>query len=216
MDSTIYIYVYDLVPKSAHARGYALHLKIKHGWKLFLFEMLYCVLAWMNEYIVQIISATRLWLISRYSHHTLKKRRKMTAKNGHPCTKWFSSLCLQTNCKHMEKHSQICMRKTLFYTDNINTHNSCIFDQPIVNVCPVCTSDVLQTRTENFEQLKNDSITLESPETLCVFRSMHLHYTAILSFFSEVLHKIWRIFPRSFDIVVISDVPTRYLIFCTK
>ena len=28
-------------------------------------------------------------------------------------------------------------------------------------------------------------------------------------FFSEVLHEIWRIFPRSFDIVVISDVPTR-------
>ena len=27
----------------------------------------------MNEYIVQIISATRLWLISRYRHHTLKK-----------------------------------------------------------------------------------------------------------------------------------------------
>ena len=47
-------------------------------------------------------------------------------------------------------------------------------------------------------------------------RSMHLHYTAILSFFSEVLHKIWRIFPQSFDIVVISNVPTRYLIFCTK
>ena len=56
----------------------------------------------------------------------------------------------------------------------------------------------------------------ESPETSHVFRSMHLHYTAILVFFSEVLHEIWRIFPRSFDIVVISDVPTRYLIFCTK
>ena len=35
-------------------------------------------------------------------------------------------------------------------------------------------------------------------------------------FFSKVLHEIWRIFPRSFDIVVISNVPTRYLIFCTK
>ena len=66
----------DLVPKGAHARGYALQLKIKHCWKLFLFEMLCCVLAWMNEYIVQLISATRLWLISRYNHHTLKKRRK--------------------------------------------------------------------------------------------------------------------------------------------
>ena len=55
----IYIYIYDLVPKGAHARGYALQLKIKR-WKLFLFKMLCCVLAWMNEYIVQIISATRL------------------------------------------------------------------------------------------------------------------------------------------------------------
>ena len=43
--------IYDLVPKGAHARGYALQLKIKHCWKLFLFKMLCCVLAWMNEYI---------------------------------------------------------------------------------------------------------------------------------------------------------------------
>ena len=99
----LYIYIYDLVPKGAHARGYALQLKIKHCWKLFLFEMLCCVRAWMNEYIVQIISATRLWLILRYSHYTLKKRKKMTAKNGHPYTELFSSLCLQTNRKHMEK-----------------------------------------------------------------------------------------------------------------
>ena len=133
--------IYDLVPKGAHARGYALQLKIKHCWKLFLFKMLCCVLAWMNEYIVQIISATRLWLISRYSHHTLKKRRKMTARNGLPCTEWFSSLCLQTNRKHMENHSLICTWKTSFCTDNltvnINTHDSCIFDQLIANVCPV-------------------------------------------------------------------------------
>ena len=139
----------------------------------------------MNEYIVQIILATRLRLISRYSHHIMKKCQKMTAKNGHPCTEWFSSLCLQTNHKHMEKQSLICTQKTSFYTDNINTHDSCIFDQLIANVCPVCTSDVLQTQTENFEQPKNDSIALESLEMLHVFRSMHLHYTAILSFFQR-------------------------------
>ena len=75
----------------------------------------------MNEYIVQIISATRLWLISRYSHHTLKKRRKMTAKNGHPCTERFSSLYLQTNRKHMENQSLFCTRKSSFYTDNITS-----------------------------------------------------------------------------------------------
>ena len=117
----LHIYIYDLVPKGAHARGYALQLKIKHCWKLFLFKMLCCVLAWMNEYIVQIISATRLWLISRYSHYTLKKRWKMTAKNGPPCTEWFSSLCLQTNRKHMENQSLICTRKTSFYTNNITS-----------------------------------------------------------------------------------------------
>ena len=38
-----------------------------------------------------------------------------------PCTEWFSSLCLQTNRKHMEKQSLICTRKTLFYTDNITS-----------------------------------------------------------------------------------------------
>ena len=115
-------HIYDLVPKGAHARGYALQLNIKHCSKLFLFEMLCCcVHAQMNEYIVQIISATRLWLISRYSHHTLKKGQKMTAKNGHPCTERFSSLCLQTNRKHMEKQSLICTRKTSFYTDNITS-----------------------------------------------------------------------------------------------
>ena len=75
--------IYDLVPKGVQARGYAFQLKIKHCWKLFLFEMC-CVRAWMNEYIVQIISATRLWLISRYSHHTLKKSLK------NDCQKWTS------------------------------------------------------------------------------------------------------------------------------
>ena len=38
----------------------------------------------------------------------------MTAKHRHPCTEWFSSLCLQTNLKHMEKQSLICTQKTSF------------------------------------------------------------------------------------------------------
>ena len=54
-----------------------------------------------------------------------------------------------------------------------------------LKIHPACTSDVLQTRTENFERPKNDSIALESPETSHVFRSMHLHYTAILLFFFQ-------------------------------
>ena len=182
--------------------------------------LLKTVLAWMNEYTVQIISATRLWLISRYSHHTLKKCRKMTAKNGHPCTEWFSLLCLQTNHKHIEKKSLIFKQKTPFYTDNITSTLTIVvflMNWSQMFALYVQTFYVLQTRTENFEQPKNDSITSESPETSHVFWSMHLHYTAILGccFFSEVLPEIWRIFPRSFD-TVWSNVPTRYLIFCTK
>ena len=89
-------------------------------------------------------------------HKLLKKRRKMTAQNGHPCTEWFSSLYLQTNRKHMENQSLICTRKTSFYMDNItSTLTIVVFSiKLIANVCPVCTSDVLQTRTENFEQRK--------------------------------------------------------------
>ena len=137
----------------------------------------------MNDYIVQIISATRLWLISRYSHHTLKKRRKMTAKNGHPWTVIFVTLLTNKSQAHGEPITDLYAENIILYGQyNISTHNSCIFDQLIVNVCPVCTSDVLQTQTENFEQPKNDSITSESPETSRVFRSMHLYYTAILVF----------------------------------
>ena len=210
------IYIYDLVPKGAHARSYALQLKIKHCWKLFLFKMLCCVLAWMNEYIVQIISATRLWLISRYSHHTLKKRRKMTAKNGHPCTEWFSSLCLQTNRKHMENQSLICTWKTSFYTDNItSTLTIVVFSinwsrMFALYVRQMCCKLKLWT-TE--KQQHRFGIT---GNVACVPIHAFALHSDTRFFSSEVLHEIWRIFPQSFDIVVISDIPTSYLIFCTK
>ena len=199
------------MPKGAHARGNALQLKIKHCWKLFLFKMLCCVLAWMNEYIVQIISATRLWLISRYSHYTLKKRRKMTAKNGHPCTEWFSSLCLQTNCKHMENQSLICTRKTSFYTDNITStltivvfsiNWSRMFALYVRQMCCKLGLKTLNNRKMTASLRNHRKHRVCSDPCICT--------TQRYSFFSgEVLHEIWRIFPRSCDIVVISDVPTR-------
>ena len=180
--------------------------------------MLCCVLAWMNEYIVQIISATRLWLISRYSHHTLKKRRKMTAKNGHPCTEWFSSFCLQTNRKHMENQSLICKRKTSFYTDNItSTLTIVVFSISwsrmfALYVRQMCCKLKLKTLNN-----RKTTASLRNHWKRCVCSDPCICTTQRYSFFSsEVLHEIWRIFPRSFDIVVISDVPTRYLIFCTK
>ena len=180
--------------------------------------MLCCVLAWMNEYIVQIISATRLWLISRYSHHTLKKRRKMTAKNRHPCTEWFSSLCLQTNRKHVENQSLICTRKTSFYMDNItSTLTIVVF---LINWWRMFALYVHQMCCKlKLKTLNNQKTTasLRNHWKRRVCSDPCICTTQRYSFFSsEVLHEIWRIFPRSFDIVVISDVPTRYLIFCTK
>ena len=202
---------HDLVPKGAHARGYALQLKIKHCWKLFLFQMLCCLLVWMNEYIVQIISATRLWLISRYSHHTLKKRRKMTAKNRHPCTEWFSSLCLQTNQKHMEKQSLMCTRKTSFYMDNITStltivvfsiNWSQMFALYVRQMCCKLELKTLYNRKTTASLRNQRKRRVCSDPCICS--------TQRYSFFSsDVLCQIWRIFPRSFDIVVISDVPTR-------
>ena len=73
----VYIYIYTrLGAKRCACKGLCTSVENKTFFFCF-FEMLYCAFAWMNEYIVQIISATRLWLISRYSHHTLKKRQKM-------------------------------------------------------------------------------------------------------------------------------------------
>ena len=114
----------------------------------------------------------------------------------------------------MEKQSLIFTWKASFYMDNITSTLTIV----VFSINCSRTSDVLQTRTENFEQPKNNSIASESPDTSRVFRSMHLHYTAILMcvFSVKFCMKSEEYFPRSFDIVVISDVPTRYLIFCTK
>ena len=143
----------------------------------------------------------------------------MTAKNGHPCTEWFSSLCLQTNRKHMEKQSLICTWKTSFYMDNITStlmivvfsiNWSQIF---VLYVCRMCCKLELKT-------LNNWKMTASlrnhwkrhvcSDPCVCTTQ----RYSSFFS--SKVLHEIWRIFPRLFDIVVTSNVPTRYLIFCTK
>ena len=140
----------------------------------------------------------------------------MTAQNGHPCTEWFSSLCLQTNRKHMENQSPICTRKTSFYTDNITStltlvvfsiNWSRMFALYVRQMC--CRLKTLNNR--------KTTASLRNHRKRCVCFDPSICTTQQYSFFSsEVLHEIWRIFPRSFDIVVISDVPTSYLIFCTK
>ena len=121
---------------------------------------------------------------------------------------FFFSLCLQTNRKHMENQSLICTRKTLFYTDNItSTLTIVVFSinwsrMFALYVRQMCCKLELKTLNNR----KNDSIALESAETSRVFRSMNLHYTAILVFFQQsfclivnYLHKIrsfWFVFVR--------------------
>ena len=142
----------------------------------------------------------------------------MTAKNGHPCTEWFSSLCLQTNHKHMEKQSLICMRKTSFYMDNITStltivvfsiNWSWMFALYVRRMCCKLELKTLNNRKTTASLRNHRKCRVCSDPCICTTQRYSV-------FFSEVLHEIWRIFPRSFDIVVISDVPTRYLIFCTK
>ena len=142
----------------------------------------------------------------------------MTAKNGHPCTEWFSSLYLQTNRKHMENQSLFCTRKTLFCTDNITSTLTIVvfsinwlrmFALYVRQMCCKLKLKTLNNRKTTASLWNHRKRRVCSDPCICTTQRYSF-------FFSKVLHEIWRIFPRSFDIVVMSDVPTRYLIFCTK
>ena len=143
----------------------------------------------------------------------------MTAQNGHLCTEWFSSLCLQTNHKHMEKQSLICTRKTSFYMDNTTSaltivvfsiNWSQMFALYVRRLCCKLELKTLNNWKTTASLRNHQKRRVCSDPCICTTQQ----YSCV--FFSEVSHEIWRIFPGSFDIVVISDVPTRYLIFCTK
>ena len=118
----------------------------------------------------------------------------------------------------MENQSLICTRKTSFYTNNItSTLTIVVF---LINwsrmfalyVSQMCCKLKLKTLNnwKTTASLRNHrKRRVCSDPCICTKQRYSV-------FFSEVLHEIWRIFPRSFDIVVISDIPTRYLIFFTK
>ena len=92
----VYIYIYMTGQKGAHARGSALQLKIKHFWKLFLFEML-CTC--MNEWIY---SPDNFSNQTGWFQDLVVARWKRHRKNRYPCVEWFWSLRLKRNRKHVE------------------------------------------------------------------------------------------------------------------
>ena len=121
------------------------------------------------------------------------------------------SVTLLTNRKHMENQSLICTRKTSFYTDNITStltivvfsiNWSRMFALYVRQMCCKLKLKTLNNRktTASLRNLRKRRVC--SDPCICTTQRYSV-------FFSEVLHEIWRIFPRSFDIVVISDVPTR-------
>ena len=135
-----------------------------------------------------------------------------------PRTEWFSSLYLQTNQKHMENQSLFRTRKTSFYTDNITSalmivvfsiNWSLMFALYVRQMCCKLKLKTLNNQKMTASLRNHRKRRVCSDPCICTTQRYSL-------FFSEVLHEIWRIFPRSFDVVVISDVPTRHLIFCTK
>ena len=118
----------------------------------------------------------------------------------------------------MEKQSLICAWKTSFYMDNItSTLTIVVFS---INWSRMFALYVRQMCCKlKLKSLNNQKTTA----SLRNHRKRHVCSDPCICttqrysfFFSEVLHEIWRIFPRSFDIVVTSDIPTRYQIFCTK
>ena len=134
----------------------------------------------------------------------------------------FVTLLTNKSQAHGEPITVLYAKNIVLYGQyNINTHDSCIFDQLIANVCPVVhTGQMCQMCCKLKLKTLNNRKTTASLRNHrkrrvcsdpCICTAQRYSF-----FFSEVLHEIWRIFPRSFDIVVISDIPTRYLIFCTK
>ena len=112
----------------------------------------------------------------------------------------------------------ICTWKTSFYTDNITSALTIVVF--LINwsrmfalyVCQMCCKLGLKTlnNRKTTALLRNHRKRRVCSDP-CICTTQRYSF-----FFSEVLHENWRIFPRSFDIVVISDVPTRSLIFCPK
>ena len=112
------------------------------------------------------------------------------------------------------------MRKTSFYMDNITStltivvfsiNWSRMFALKVRQMCCKLELKTLNNQKTTASLRNHRKRRMCSDPCICTTQQ----YSSVF-FFSKVLHEIWRIFPQSFDIVVTSDIPTRYLIFCTK
>ena len=114
----IYIYIIWLSAKICTCKGLCTSVENKTLLKtVFIWNVVLCTCT--NEWIYSTYNFSNQAVVDFkiQSSHTEK-----ALKNDHQkrtsMYEWFSSLCLQTNHKHMEKQSLICTRKTSFYMDN--------------------------------------------------------------------------------------------------
>ena len=106
--------IYDLVPKGAHARGYALQLKIKHCWKLFLFEML-CTC--MNEWIYSTDNFSNQAVVDFQiqSSHTEKALKNDSQKRTSIYWVIFVTLVTNRSQAHGEKITDLYAENIILY-----------------------------------------------------------------------------------------------------
>ena len=148
------------------------------------------------------------------SSHTEKAQKNDRQKR----TSMYQVIFVTLLTNRSQAQSLICTWKTSFYTDNITSilttvvfliNCSLMFALYVRRMC-------CKLKLKTLNDWKTTAL-LWNHRKRCVCSDPCICTTQrYLVFFSKVLHKIWRIFPQSFDIVVISDVPIRYLIFCTK
>ena len=165
-----------------------------------------CICTWMNEYLVHIISATRLQVVLIYSHNKQKKTLKFDRQEWNRCTERSLSLCLQTSRNHMEYKSLITIQKTSFYTGNTTSAFiivvfliNCLRKFAISHVrCVVIPNCKLRTTQKQTAPLWN-----HQKHCMCSNPYIYLHYILALFFSFLFSVKFVRSFKNIFLIVQI-------------
>ena len=180
-----YIYIYDLVPKGVHARGYALQLKILLK-TVFIWNVVLCMC--MNEWIY---STDNLKI---QSSHTEKSTKKWLPKMDinvpsdfcHPAYKQIANTWSNNHWFVHGKHHFIRITSALT-TVVFSINWLWIFALELHQMC--CN---LKMKTLNWKT----TASLWNHQKHCVCSDPCICTTQKYSvFFSKVLHKVWKIFP---------------------